>query len=84
MTQDFIFAELANLMLCKLMMAGRKGPATVGLHPILCTWDAVASYHLHSSHRFLSTWGVVMLEKIKKHKKELSRVLSCHVAVSSE
>jgi len=23
------------------------------------------SYHLHSSHRFLSTWGVVMLEKRK-------------------
>ena len=27
------------------------------------------SYQLHSSHRFLSTWGVVMLVKNKQTKK---------------
>ena len=36
------------------------------LHPILCR------YHLHSSNRFPSTCGAVMLEKEKKkmHPKE--------------
>ena len=33
---------------------------------IACT---LTSYYLHSSHRFLPTWGVVMLEKKKKKKK---------------
>ena len=59
-----------------------------GLPPTPDTWHLGCSYHLHSSHRFLSTWGAVMLEtktdKQKKHRKEFSRVLSCHVAVSSE
>ena len=27
-----------------------------------------SSYHLHSSQRFLSTWGAVMLEKEKETK----------------
>ena len=42
------------------------------------------SYHLHSNHRFLSTWSVVMLEAKQHKKEEFSRVLSCRVAVSSE
>ena len=29
-----------------------------------------SSYHLHTSHRFLSTWGTVMLEKVRKKKKK--------------
>jgi len=41
------------------------------LHPILCTWDAVITC-MHSSHRFLYTWGAVMLEKEKK--KQIKRV----------
>jgi len=41
----------------------------VHLTPIL-----ECSYHLHSSHRFLSTWGVVMLEK-KEKKRERKKVL---------
>ena len=31
------------------------------LHPILCNLGCC--YHLNPSHRFLSTWGVVRLEK---------------------
>ena len=38
------------------------------LHPIICTWDVV-TMHLHSSHHFVFTWGVVMLEKEKRKKK---------------
>ena len=34
-----------------------------GLPPTPDTLHLGCSYHLHSSHRFLSTWGVVMLEK---------------------
>ena len=30
------------------------------------------SYHLHSSHCFLSTWGAIMLKKKKKTKKKNS------------
>ena len=33
------------------------------LHLILCTWDACGVYHLHPSHRFLSSWAAVMLTK---------------------
>ena len=29
-----------------------------------------SSYHLHTSHRFLSTWGTVTLEKVRKKKKK--------------
>ena len=47
-----------------LLCAGqnRLRPARDNLH-LGC------SYYLHSSHSFLSTWGVVMLEKKKKGKK---------------
>ena len=34
-----------------------------GLPPALDNLHLGCSYHLHSSHCFLSTWGVVMLEK---------------------
>ena len=37
------------------------------------------SYHLHSSHHFLSTWGVVMLGK--KNKKHHTAYLETSVAV---
>ena len=40
------------------------------LHLIMCTWDAV-SYHLHSNHHFLSTWGVVMLKINKEERKSV-------------
>ena len=33
------------------------------LPPTPDTLHLGCSYHLHSSHRFLSTWGVVILEK---------------------
>ena len=39
-----------------------------GLPPTPDTLHLGCSYHLHSSHHFLSTCGVVMLEK--KHKKK--------------
>ena len=45
------------------LWAGRNG-----LPPTPDTLDLGWSYHLHSSHRFLSTWGAVMLEKKKKQK----------------
>ena len=32
-----------------------------------------SSYHLHTSHRFLSTWGTVTLEKVRKKKKKKKR-----------
>ena len=35
----------------------------MGLPPTPYTWHLGCSYHLHSSHHFLSTWGVVMLKK---------------------
>ena len=35
-----------------------------GLPPVPDTLHLGCSCHLHSSHHFLSTWGVVMLEKI--------------------
>ena len=34
-----------------------------GLPPVPDTLHLGCSCHLHSSHHFLSTWGVVMLEK---------------------
>ena len=48
-------------LLNALLWAGRKGPATYTRY-----FDLGCSYHLHSSHCFLSTWGAVMLEKEKK------------------
>ena len=39
-----------------------------GLPPTPNTLYLGCSYHLHSSHRFLSTWGVVMLERKEKKK----------------
>ena len=36
---------------------------TCHLHPILCTWDALPSAPVDSCHHFVSTWGVVRLEK---------------------
>lgn len=48
-------------------MAGRNGlPIT------LDTLNLGCSYQLHSSHRFVSTWGVVMLNKRKKKESEKS------------
>ena len=45
-------------LLNSLLWAGRNG-----LLPTLDNLHLGCSYHLHSSHRFLSTWGAVMLEK---------------------
>ena len=41
-----------------------------------CHLDAIllhlgCSYHLHSSHHFLSTWGVVMLVTVPSEKKKV-------------
>ena len=44
------------------------------LPPTSNTLHLGCSYHLHSSHRFLSTWGVVMLEK-KLHPKWKKKVM---------
>ena len=63
-----------------LLWAGRKGPATytryfalgMQLSPAL---QSPFSFHLECGYA---------PKKIEKHKKEFSRVLSCHVAVSSE
>ena len=43
------------------MWAGRNG---LHLHPLGC------SYHLHFCHRFLSTWGVVMLKKQQQQQQQ--------------
>ena len=45
-------------LLNTLLWAGRNG-----LPPIPDTLHLGCSCHLHSSHRFLSTWGAVILEK---------------------
>ena len=46
-------------------MCGRNGlPPTPDILYLGC------SYHLHSSHRFLSTSGVVMLEKKQTNKQK--------------
>jgi len=50
-------------LLTTLLWAGRNG-----LPPTPDTLHLGCSYHLHSSHRFLSTWGAVMLKKINKKK----------------
>ena len=49
----------------RLLWVGRNGlpPTPDNLH-------LGGSYHLHSSHRFLSTWGVVKLER--KTEKEMN------------
>ena len=42
------------------------------------------SYHLHSSHRFLSTWGAVtMLEKNKKQQQQQQQLLKKHGTYSA-
>ena len=46
-----------------LLRAGRNG-----LPPTPDTSHLGCSYHLHSSHRFLSTWGAVMLKQNKISK----------------
>ena len=51
-----------------LLWAGQNG-----LLPTLNIFHLGCSYHLHSSHHFLSTWGVVMLEKEKKRKKSAAQ-----------
>ena len=53
-------------LLIGLLWAGRNG-----LPPTPNTWNLGCSYPLYSSHCFLSTWGVVMLEKKKKRKVKL-------------
>ena len=45
-----------------------------GLPPTPGTLRLGYSYHLHSSHCFLSTWGVVMLGKGKKKNTKRSLV----------
>ena len=40
-----------------------------GLPPTPNTLHLGCSYHLHSSHHFLSTWGAAMLGGKKKKKK---------------
>ena len=71
-------------LLNALLWAGRKGPATYTRYFALGMQLSPALQHC-----FLSTWGAVMLGKKQnktktKNKKEFSRVLSFHVAVSSE
>ena len=46
-------------LLTALLWSGQNG-----LPPTPDTLHLGCSYHLHSSHRFLSTWDAVMLEKI--------------------
>ena len=41
-----------------------------GLRPAPDNLHLGCSYHLHSSHIFLSTWGVVMLEEEKDKEKK--------------
>ena len=59
-------------LLNALLWAGRKG-----LPPIPDTWHLGCSYHLHSSHCFLSTWGVgvQLCWKKKKKKKKKRRII---------
>ena len=58
-------------LLNALLRAGRNG-----LPPTPDTLHLGCSYHLHSSHHFLSTWGVVMLEKKKERERAKKKVLS--------
>ena len=52
---------LLDLLLC----TGRSG-----LPPAPDTLQFGFSYHLHTSHRFPSTWGAVMLKRKKEGKNE--------------
>ena len=47
-------------------LTNADGQDKKGLPPTPDTLHLGCSYHLHSSHRFLYTWGVVMLEKEKE------------------
>ena len=55
-------------LLNALLWEGRNG-----LPPTADTLHLGCSYNLHFSHRFLSTWGAVMLDK----KKRPSRLRIC-------
>ena len=55
-----------------LLWAGRNG-----LPPTPDTLHLGCSYHLHSSHCFLSTLGVVMLKKKEKKKKKKRSLGEC-------
>ena len=50
----------------------RKFNASWGDAPTPDTLHLGCSYHLHSYHRFLSTWCAVMLKKKKKKEVDLS------------
>ena len=52
-------------LLNALLWAGRNG-----LPPTPNTLHLGCSYHLQSSHHFLSTWGAVMLEKVKRKERK--------------
>ena len=47
-----------------------------GLPPTLDTLHLGHSYHLHPNHRFLSTWGVVLLKEKTKQKHSLALALT--------
>ena len=55
--------RICNGLFNSLLWAGQNG-----LPPTTDTLHLGCSYHLHSSHHFLSTWGAVMLEKNWKKK----------------
>ena len=78
--QERVFIPMAFLLAKVCTLAACSPPRSVCLYWIFCygllwvgqnglpptpdTLHLGCSYHLHSSHRFLSTWGAVMLEKV--------------------
>ena len=67
------FTSWKCVPLVHLPMGKMKWPGRNGLSSTPNTLHLGCSYHLHSSHRFLSTLGAVML---LKKKKKLSRSIS--------
>ena len=68
LVREFLLVRLSALA-HHLEVCACYGQDEKGLPPTPDTLNLGCSYHLHSSHRFLSTWGAVtMLEKKKKVK----------------
>ena len=64
-----VCASIVNL-LNSLLKAGQNG-----LPPTPDTLHLECSYHLHSSHRFLSLWGAVMLDINNNNKVQMPNVM---------
>ena len=70
----------ANCLPHLIQMAGVETIWELHALPVINSWHTpntlhlgCSSYHLHSSHHFFSTWGVVMLEitpQVEKRKKK--------------